>query len=522
MSGLTIRPGRYHRPVADTMTPGARGVPEGPGGRGVPEVEVVAAPPAPGFFSRFRPWLQTWVGLAVGMAVALVLVAPVFGSRPPAGEDVMAHLVRADFGIPELVAQGRLDGWFPRFALGHQEFLFNGPGLVWLMALLRGATFGVLSNTGALKLISIGSYVALVPAAWFLARGFGLSLRAAGLAAVLTTCVSNPFGLGLEGLFNTGLIPHQLGAVLFCLALGACLRLLKDPRPRWGVLAASAVAGLAVTHLLSALVLLVVLTLSLVCLVPVGGISWAGLRRWVAAALGAAGLAGFWLVPLAAHRDLRGVVTTWGTPPLGSRLADIARGEVLFPAGLGVVAVVASVYLLWHWRQCRPAVPLAVVPLAYLVVAHVSLNVFGINEVTLQLANRGLGYAGLLALLGVAAFLAAVTSRLGTAGHLAVLAAVAAVALLAAPRAGTPPASSASRCPRCGRRRPPSPGWCPTGPASPPNGTTRARSGAPGSSIPRPGWLACRAATRSTVSISSRPARRGPPSPPMNSTRPAR
>jgi uncharacterized membrane protein len=76
-------------------------------------------------------------GPLVGVAVALWLVEPVVAIRPPAGEDVMAHLVRADFGIAELVARGRLDGWFPRFVVGHQTFLFNGPGLTWLMALVR-------------------------------------------------------------------------------------------------------------------------------------------------------------------------------------------------------------------------------------------------------------------------------------------------------------------------------------------------------------------------------------------------
>ncbi len=394
--------------------------------------EVVAALPASGSRFRPRPRLFTWAGLVVGTAVAVALVAPALGSRPPAGEDVMAHLVRADFGIAELVAKGRLDGWFPRFVLGHQEFLFNGPGLTWVMALVRGATFGVLSNTGALKVVSMGSCVALVPAAWFLARSFGLSRPAAGLGAVFATCVSNPFGLGLEGVFGTGLIPHQVGALWFCLALGSCLRLLDDPRSRWRALAASALAGLAVTHLISVLVLGIVLVLCLLTLVPLGGLSWAGLRRLAQTGLVAAGLAGFWLVPLAVHRDLRGIVTTWGTPPFGERLAAIARGDVLLPAGLGAVAVVAWAYLLW--RRERPAtMVLAVVPFGYLVVAHVSLHWLGGNEFTLQLANRGLGYAGLLAVLGVGAFLAALTSRLGTVGHLAALAGVAVLALTAAP-----------------------------------------------------------------------------------------
>jgi hypothetical protein len=372
----------------------------------------------------------------VGTAVAVVLVAPAFGARPPAGEDVMAHLVRADFAIPELVAHGRLDGWFPRFVLGHQEFLFNGPGLVWLMALVRGLTAGLLSNPGALKVIVIGSFVGVVPAAWFLARSFGLSLPAAGLGAALVPCVSNYFGLGLQGLFDVGLISHQVGAILFCLALGAGLRLLDDGRLRWRVLAAGALAGLAVTHLISALVLAVMLALCLLVLAAARGLSGAGLRRLAGAGVAAGGLAGFWLLPLGAHRDLRGVVTTWGTAPLGERLSDIARGDVLLPVGLGAVAAVAAVFLVV--QRPRPGlVALGAVPGAYLVLAHASLHWPGRNEVTLQLANRGLGYVGLLAVLGVGALAAAVTARLGMRGHLGTLAAAGVLALTAGPGLNT-------------------------------------------------------------------------------------
>jgi hypothetical protein len=367
----------------------------------------------------------------VGTAVALVLVAPAFGSRPPGGEDVMGHLVRADFAIPELVARGRLDGWFPRFFLGHQEFLVNGPGLVWLMALVRGLTAGLLSNTGALKVVSLGSFVALVPAAWFLARSFGLSPRAAGVAAVLVPGVSNYFGLGLQGLFQVGLISHQVGAVLFCLALGAGLRLLADGGRRWTVMAAGSLAGLALTHLISVLVLALMLGLCLLVLAPARGLTGSGLRRLTGAGLASAGVAGFWLVPFLAHRDLRGFVTTWGTPPLGERLADIARGEVLLPAGVGVAAGVAALLLVSHRR--RPALALGIVPLAYLGMAHASLHWPGPNEVTLQLANRGLGYVGLLAVLGVGSFIADVTPRLRAPGHVAALAAAAVLVLTTAP-----------------------------------------------------------------------------------------
>jgi uncharacterized membrane protein len=256
----------------------------------------------------------------------------------------MAHLVRADFAIPNLVANGRLDGWFPRFVLGHQEFLFNGPGLTWLMAIVRGATLGLLSNPGALKVLAVASVAAISPAAWFLARSYRLSPPAAGLAAVLALTVDNPFGLGLRGTFETGLVPHQVGAVLFCLALGASVRLLGDPRKRWVALAAAAAAALVITHLISAFVLAVVLALTLAVLSA--GLSPASLGRLAAAGLAAAGLAAFWLAPFAAHWDLHGIVTSWGVPPLGRRLGEVLSGEILFGSGMAPLVLAGWLFAL--------------------------------------------------------------------------------------------------------------------------------------------------------------------------------
>ena len=373
------------------------------------------------------------------MAAALVLVVPVFGPGPPAGEDVMAHLVRADFGIPHVVADGRLDGWFPRFVLGHQLFLFNGPGLTWLLALVRGATLGALSNTGALKVVCVASFVAVPPAVCFLARSYGLGRRAAGLAAILAVAVSNPFGVGLEGLFETGLVSHQVGAIFFCVALGAGVRLLHGSAGgaggdgRWAALLAGSLAALVVTHLISVLVLGVVAALTVSLLAVAGRLRPAGLARLAVAGLGAAGLAGFWLVPLLAHHDLRGAVTTWGTPPLGERVGRIASGDLLLPAG---VAWVVLAGWLWHLRRLDRdpgALAWVALPAAYLLVAHGSIRFLGGNEVTLQLANRGLGYAGLVAMFSVAGLLAAGSRRWGTRGHVAVVAAVAAVAVAVAP-----------------------------------------------------------------------------------------
>src|SRR5262249_29388748 len=107
---------------------------------------------------RQRWWERvspTGVGVLVATVVAIFSTRGAWGALPPHGEDVMAYLVRADFALPQLVAHGRLDGWFPRFYFGYQEFLFNGPGVTWAMAGVRGVTFGALSNAGALKVVGV-------------------------------------------------------------------------------------------------------------------------------------------------------------------------------------------------------------------------------------------------------------------------------------------------------------------------------------------------------------------------------
>ena len=347
----------------------------------------------------------------------------------------MAHLVRADFGIAHLVAHGRLDGWFPRFVLGHQEFLFNGQGLTWLLALIRGITFGSVSNVGALKTVMVASFVVQPAAVCFLARSFGLGRRASGLAAVLSLLVSTPYGVGLQGLFETGLVPHQVGAVLFCLALGAAVRTTTDDRRRWIALLAVSLAALAVTHLISLLILGVMLVLTIGGLGAARRLSRAGIFRLAVGGVAGAGLCGFWLVPFLAHRELQGIVTTWGPPPLLRRIGAIATGDVLFPAGLGVAVAAGWAYQLIRLRRRRaPATVLWVaLPAAYLLVAHALPHLVGTNAATVQLANRGLGYAGLLAVFAVAVLVTDGCRRWDDRGYAFALFATALVALVWAP-----------------------------------------------------------------------------------------
>ncbi|MDQ1506068.1 MAG: hypothetical protein QOD57_3795 [Actinomycetota bacterium] len=432
------------------------------------EVDVADPGPRP----RRRPGLEPLAGVAgpaVAVTLALVLVRAVVGGRPPAGEDVMAHLIRADFALPHLVAHLRPDGWFPRLVLGQQEFLFNGPGLTWLVGAVRILTLGTLSTTGALKVVCVASVAALPPAVAFLARSYGLTRPAAGLAAVLSLLVSSPYGPGVQGLFRVGLVPNQVGAVLFCLALGAIVRTLDGPgrsgrsgpaggsrwrRPGWPGLAAVAGAGLLVTHLISALILAVFVALTVAARAVAGRASWRGLGRLAAVAGGTSGLAAFWLVPLVAHRDLHGVYTGWDTPALATRLADVVTGRVLFPTGLGALVVAGWLYQVIRVapgrRVLRPfsgprtthmgvsgpenrgraALVWVLVPAAYLPVAYAGLHLLGPGDVTLQLPNRGLGYVGLMAVFAVAAPAAALAGRFGRAGHVTALL-LAGVAVLA-------------------------------------------------------------------------------------------
>src|SRR5579864_6217375 len=56
---------------------------------------------------------------AVGVAIALWMTHGVWGGRAPAGDDTLAHVIRAQFASRYLFSHGRLDGWDPSFILGY-------------------------------------------------------------------------------------------------------------------------------------------------------------------------------------------------------------------------------------------------------------------------------------------------------------------------------------------------------------------------------------------------------------------
>ncbi|GIU89568.1 MAG: hypothetical protein KatS3mg010_0667 [Acidimicrobiia bacterium] len=362
-----------------------------------------------------RVW--TAMGAVAGAATGLWLTRGAWGPGLVAGGDVTAHLVRADFGISEIVAKGRLDGWSPRFMLGHQQFLFNGPGVTWVIALARLASFGALSNPGALKVLVIATFAVQPAAVAYLARSLGLDRRGAAIAGILSLTVSVGFGLGMEGTFVNGLVSHQLGALAFFVAVGAALRLLRDPRSwRRRVVAGAAVAALLVTHVISVVLLVVVLPVAVAFT-----LATIDRARWRDAAVGglaatacAVGLGAFWLFPFLAGQDLRGPVVTWGTDPFEQRVGDLLRGELAWEPAVAklvvagwIVAAVLSV------ARVRRYAPLLALPLLVLAVAHVAIDYPGPGDLTVQLANRGLGYVAVLALVPVAAVIGDALCLLG-------------------------------------------------------------------------------------------------------------
>jgi hypothetical protein len=368
-----------------------------------------------------------WIG---GPILAVVLAAwitwPAWGAAPFSGVDVVAHILRVTFGLEHIFARGRLDGWSPTAFLGHQHYLFRGPGLSLLVAAVRVATLGLLPIVPALNLAVIGCFVTFPLTVAFAASSLGLCRRGAGLAAILALLVSDPFGVGISGLFGDGLLENQVGSVAFFLALGALVRVAVDPRPRWILFGAGALAALLVSHLLSTLVLALFASLYVPWVLSRHGLVGA-VGRLLVCGLLAAGLAAFWLLPFLAHRDLRGAVARPAMMWLGDTVRAVARGDLLFRPRVLWVVLAGWVFVLGEALGGRFRVlGLVVVPFLYMMIANVAVDLLH-NDVALQLVIRGKGYAAVLATLPLARLMAALVVRLGSFGDALALTAAAAL-----------------------------------------------------------------------------------------------
>lgn len=421
--------------------------------------------------------------LVLAVALAVWMSSGAWGGQPAPGEDAMGHLVLSRFGVSHLFAHGRLDGWSPNFLLGFETYLFLGPGLALLTGLVHVLSLGLVSVTGAFKFVDIGSFLALPLAVAFVARSFGLSRQAAGIAGILTLAVNSPFGgAGVQGLFVVGLIPHQVGALFFFLTLGGVLRIVHAPRLRWTLFTAAAFAALVVVHARSVAMLLVFLGL-IGALLVVERALWTVQRRTqdlvgerdvdariqrevqkelarrgipddalevppaevqapppppilsirvaksllTAAGLGLA-LSAFYLVPVLAHRDLQGSLAGWGAPPFSQRMQEVWRGDYLFRPHVAMIVAAGWVIAAGRILRRRPfALAVVAMPIVYLAFAHWADKKWPGNLITYQLPVRGLGYAAVLAVVPLAAAIPWVARFLGKAGWVAAIAGAAAL-----------------------------------------------------------------------------------------------
>jgi 6-pyruvoyl-tetrahydropterin synthase related domain len=180
------------------------------------------------------------------------------------------------------------------------------------------------------------------------------------------------------------------------------------------MVAGVALAAVFVTHAISAVILAVLLAIILLTFLGTEGWQARMVPDLIGAFILACGLAAFWLVPAFAHNDLRGALTSWDNPPLAERLADLLAGRLLFHGLLVWLLLAGWLFAVHRFQQRQPwALALVVTPFAYLWVADLFLRWDPNNVVSMQLANRGLGYVGVLAVLPFAALLAGATTQLG-------------------------------------------------------------------------------------------------------------
>ena len=370
---------------------------------------VRTAPPAPavhGLAARARALdisRRLFIALrAIGSVTGLWITRHGLVSSTPAGADVEGHVARIDFALHELFPHGRLDGWFPVLGGGYRLFTVNGPGLAVLAGIVRALSIGGASTAEALAVLGSLSIAALPWAVAMLSRELGATCMAAAVHGLLALFISFYAGGGLAGLYGPGLVAQSIALPLQVATLALVVRAMRHGNRRTLGTAAAAVAGLALLHPISILVL---------ALFAPSGMSreWLGapvrrVVRGVAVALWAAALAGFWLVPALRWRELQGDATAWGIPPLPTRIGEVMRGDVLFPRPVAwAVAVAAAATLGTAVLGGRPSWGRRLVPfvgaLVFLFVAHLAAgHGLGPRELRVQLPTRGLALAAILLL----------------------------------------------------------------------------------------------------------------------------
>jgi 2-polyprenyl-3-methyl-5-hydroxy-6-metoxy-1,4-benzoquinol methylase len=377
----------------------------------VKTISTVESAPRPSFGDRVVAaltafWVNLW-GPTLGALWGISKVRTAFRGTLPSGSDMPYHFARVNFGTNEIFSKFALDGWMPNHGQGSQAFLLYGSGTSIHFALIRALTFGLLGPAAAFQVLVAASLVMPGFALVFLGRSAGFSRIASNIAGLLLLTVSVTAGLGFVGLYSTGLLPHQIAATYWLLALGFVCKLMRVPTWRNATGLAVTTAALAFLHPTS-MWILAIMALCLLCVNICFGSNLINAKfgtmlvgsgaLWLILAAG-------WWIPLQSENEPRQGLASWGVEPIRKQLGDIINGRTVFkPFVAGVVVVCFFVMVVAALKRSatipRYAAALPISGLAALAVMHFMFAKKP-GLITMLLPVRSAGNIALLMLLPV-------------------------------------------------------------------------------------------------------------------------
>jgi hypothetical protein len=165
--------------------------------------------------------------LLVTFLISVWIISPLFHPGLPTAWDAGRHLLHCQIMKDLHLSNFRLDGINPYWYLGVQHLLFYSPFFYFLTDIFHFLTFQQLPLDICFKLFYALSFLAFPFALYWLLRQLEISAEASALAALCVPAFSAAHGLGIEGLFVTGLLNEQFALVIFCFALGSLLKAIR-------------------------------------------------------------------------------------------------------------------------------------------------------------------------------------------------------------------------------------------------------------------------------------------------------
>lgn len=254
-------------------------------------VNKVADQNLPGSRRFIAPWLFDFLCYLIFGSLALLICLPYISNRTPAGWDLSPHYYLAERML-HYMQQGRISGYNPEWLAGYPEFTLYPPFyfiLATLPVVLSDGEIPVALSFNVLNVILILSlplafrYLTLSwmgkhDGRWGMLFGFAFLFLPKNLSML---------GVGLGGIFATGLAPGFLGFVLCILFIACLVRLHRENDFVRAVLAAMLLAATIVSHLLSAVFIIWVLLIYVLVhprralhIVPVPLLLAAALSAW--------------------------------------------------------------------------------------------------------------------------------------------------------------------------------------------------------------------------------------------------